>query len=1702
MTLLFKAVASGSNGSDRGQTSAVALSSLGLIALALSAGPAFAQANGNGSLQLCPPGTTGGSGKMLGIGSAAPSTLNCVKGNASFALNNSGDETGGSGFGRSSAQVAGYSDGRLVLKGNGGVSIIGATSFDSAASFGNNRVTGVMAAELSASSTDAVNGSQLAATNADVAANATALGVQTVRTTRLGEGIAAALGGGVSVDPLTGAVTAPSYTLDGKTMSSVGTALTNLDGRTTGNTSSITTINGRLDGLASGTSGLVQQAGPGAALTVGATTDGDRVNFTGKSGMRTLAGVAAGKVAADSDEAVNGAQLAATNAQVATNTASLGAQAGRTTRLGDGIATALGGGASIDPVTGAVTAPSYAVDGKTVSSVGAALTNLDGRTTSNASNITTINGRLDGLASGASGLVQQAAPGAVLTVGAGTGGDHVDFTGMTGSRKLNGVAAGKVGADSTEAVNGAQLAATQADVASNAASLSALSTRTTTIAKGMATALGGGASIDPVTGAVTAPSYAVDGKTVSSVGAALTNLDGRTTSNTSSITTLNGRLDGLASGAAGLVQQTAPGAALTVGATTDGDRVNFTGKSGVRTLAGVAAGKVAADSDEAVNGAQLAATQADVASNTASLTAQSARATTTADGLAAVLGGGASVDPMTGAVTLPSYTVDGKTVSNVGAALTDLDGRTISNTSSITTLNGRLDGLASGASGLVQQAAPGAVLTVGAKTDGDRVNFTGTAGTRTLTGIAAGKVDADSSEAVNGAQLAATQADVTSNAASLTAQAARAAATADGLAAALGGGASIDPVTGAVTAPSYTLDGKAVSSVGAALTNLDGRTTGNTSSITTINGRLDGLASGASGLVQQAAKDAVLTVGTSTGGDRVDFTGTSGSRKLSGIAAGKVADDSDEVVNGAQLAATKADVAANAASLGVQTARTTRLGDGIATALGGGASIDPVTGAVTAPSYTLDGKTVSNVGAALTNLDGRTAGNTSSITTLNGRLDGLADGTSGRVQQAAPGAALTVGAATDGDRVNFAGTTGTRTLAGIAAGRVDADSTDAVNGSQLAATQTDVASNTASLGVQTIRTTRLGDGIATALGGGASVDPVTGAVTAPSYLVDGKTVSSVGAALTNLDGRTTSNTSSITTLNGRLNGLASGTSGLVQQAAPGAGLMVGASTGGGQVNFTGTDGARTLAGVAAGKVDADSTEAVNGAQLAATQADVASNAASLSAQVVRTNLIANGMATALGGGASVDPVTGAVTAPSYTLDGKTMSSVGAALTNLDGRTTSNTSSITTINSRLDGLAHGAAGLVQQLSPGDVLTVGAVSGGDRVSFSGTAGARVLTGVAAGQVAADSADAVNGSQLAETNVRMRSAEDALGRMDGRLGHAESSVNHLVDTVSSLTGGGLGLVTQAEPEDSIRVGAERAGKAVDLAGAEGYRRLTGVANGVKDEDVVTMAQLRAAGALDPVSGKPLAVLTYDDLTLSRATFRRHGRDRARQCGCGPDRCGQHGGCERRSALRRQNLARRPDRRLERSHGGRRERRGSRARLRACRARRRTDQAGGQDSVAIGEGASASGTNSVAIGKGSVAEGEGEVSVGASGAERRVSNVAAGVAPTDAVNLQQMHEVIQAERDWASQRFREVDKRIDRMGAMSAAYAGMALNTAGLAGDNRLGAGVGSQNGRSALAVGYQRIVGEKKNISISLGGAFSGSDRGVSGGAGFSW
>jgi autotransporter adhesin len=87
--------------------------------------------------------------------------------------------------------------------------------------------------------------------------------------------------------------------------------------------------------------------------------------------------------------------------------------------------------------------------------------------------------------------------------------------------------------------------------------------------------------------------------------------------------------------------------------------------------------------------------------------------------------------------------------------------------------------------------------------------------------------------------------------------------------------------------------------------------------------------------------------------------------------------------------------------------------------------------------------------------------------------------------------------------------------------------------------------------------------------------------------------------------------------------------------------------------------------------------------------------------------------------------------------------------------------------------------------------------------------------------------------------------------------------------------------------------------------------------------------------------------------------------------------------------------------------------------------------------------------------------------------------------------------------QRLDKMDKRFNRMAAMSSAQTAMAMNTAGLATYNRLGAGVGYAEGESAMAVGYQRVLNEKGSATFSLNGAFTNSgEQSVGLGVGIGW
>ena len=180
------------------------------------------------------------------------------------------------------------------------------------------------------------------------------------------------------------------------------------------------------------------------------------------------------------------------------------------------------------------------------------------------------------------------------------------------------------------------------------------------------------------------------------------------------------------------------------------------------------------------------------------------------------------------------------------------------------------------------------------------------------------------------------------------------------------------------------------------------------------------------------------------------------------------------------------------------------------------------------------------------------------------------------------------------------------------------------------------------------------------------------------------------------------------------------------------------------------------------------------------------------------------------------------------------------------------------------------------------------------------------------------------------------------------------------------------------------------------------------------------------------------------------------------------------------------------------------------------------GDNTFVLGNNVNTSAKNSVVLGNDSTSARDNTVSVGSSGNERQITHVADATEATDAVNLRQMQaantETLKSSKDYTDtrissletsfsdfsyqtdRRFKEVDKRFDRQGAMSAAMMNMATSTAGLKGLNRVGVAAGFQGDEKAVAIGYQRIVSE--NVSLSVGGAFTDEDGSGGAGVGFSW
>ena len=446
------------------------------------------------------------------------------------------------------------------------------------------KVTNVAAGAVTTTSTDAVNGSQLAATNA-VVANAVVYDTTAKDTVTLDKGGAAVKVTNVAA----GAVTTTSTdAVNGSQLATTNAAVanavqydsTNHDSVTLGNAGTPVKVTNVAAGAVTTTS---TDAVNGSQLAATNAVVADAVKYDsaahnsvtlGNAGTPVqVTNVAAGAVSATSTDAVNGSQLAATNANVANAVQYDSPAHNQVTFNAGGTPTKL-----TNVAAGALSATS------TDAVNGAQLFGIKTQVDNNTTDIKNINSTINNITNGTVGIVTQDAATGNISVAGDTGGNLVNVAGTAGARQITGVKNGGVSAASTDAINGSQLYGTSASTAA---------------------ALGGGAGVD-ANGAVTAPTYNVGGITAHDVGTALSNIDGRTTQNTTDISNIQNQVTNVTEATKNAITYDSDAHdKVTLGGTA------AAGSGGVE-LTNVAPGELSATSTDAVNGAQLNATNARV----------------------------------------------------------------------------------------------------------------------------------------------------------------------------------------------------------------------------------------------------------------------------------------------------------------------------------------------------------------------------------------------------------------------------------------------------------------------------------------------------------------------------------------------------------------------------------------------------------------------------------------------------------------------------------------------------------------------------------------------------------------------------------------------------------------------------------------------------------------------------------------------------------------------------------------------------------------------------------------------------------------------------------------------------------------------------------------------------------------------------------
>ncbi|EBW8393664.1 YadA-like family protein [Salmonella enterica] len=577
---------------------------------------------------------------------------------------------------------------------------------------------------------------------------------------------------------------------------------------------------------------------------------------------------------------------------------------------------------------------------------------------------------------------------------------------------------------------------------------------------------------------------------------------------------------------------------------------------------------------------------------------------------------------------------------------------------------------------------------------------------RQITYVAKGDINANSTDAVTGAQIYSLSQSVADR---------------------LGGGASVNS-DGTVNAPLYKVGTGIYNNVGSALSALN-------SSITNTDASVAGLA------------DDALLWDSSTSAFSANHSGSDS--KITNLAAGTLAADSTDAVNGSQLFDTNEKVDQNTADITTNTD-----------------SINQNTTDIAANTASINQNTTD------------IATNTTNINSLSNSVTTLTDD------------ALLWDSSASAFSANHSGSDSK--ITNLAAGTLAADSTDAVNGSQLFATNenvsqntTDIAANTDSINqnttdiaTNTTSINNLSNSVTTLTDDALLWDAASGTFNAnrngnaskiinvaAGDLSEDSTDAVNGSQLYETNQKVDQNTSAIADINTSITNLSSDN------------LSWNETTS----SFSASHGSSTtnkITNVAAGELSEESTDAVNGSQLFETNEKVDQNTTDIAANT--TNITQNSTAienlntsvsdinTSITGltdnallwdedigafsanhGGSISKITN-VAAGALSED-STDAVNGSQLYETNQKVDQNTSAIADINTSITNLGTDA------LSWDD--EEGAFS-----ASHGTSGTNKITNVAAGEIASDSTDAVNGSQLYETNMLISQYNESISQLAG--------------------------------------------------------------------------------------------------------------------------------------------------------------------------------------------------------------------------------------------------------------------------------------------------------------------------------------------------